>query len=103
MVEYKVVRITDSGSSIAVVVQIPSMGGKTVPITFNPSSFNQMSDEEIEYSIQEMVDNMFSRPQTVGVGVSKIDRLRKSFGVDLAIKPTFESSRMKHNIDEVPK
>lgn len=92
MVEYKVLRVDDENGTIAVVVQVPSVN-KIVPICFNKQNFERMSEEEIEHSVAEMVDMMYSVPQTMGSEVSKLERMRKHFGLDLPEKPIRDTNQ----------
>lgn len=92
MVEYKVLRVTDNGGTIAVIVQIPSENNKTVPICFNPQAFNDMSEEEIEQSVADHVAQMFDRPQ-MGIEESKIVKMQKRFGVNEKEKPVRDTNQ----------
>lgn len=79
MVEFKILRITDVGGAISVVVQVPSVG-KIVPISYNPTAFKLMTPEEVEYSVADMVNQMFggANVQTM-IGESQIVKLSKYF------------------------
>ena len=91
MVEYKVLRVSDTGGSIAVVVQVPSVN-KIVPICFNPTAFNAMSEEEIEHSVAEHVAQMFEKPQ-MGIAESKLSKMQKRFGCDQEEKPLRDTNQ----------
>ena len=116
MVEYKVLRVTDNEGSISVVVQVPSVN-KIVPICFNSQSFKQMTEEEIEYSTSQMIEQMFGGQELqtmpgANIQVSKVEKMHKYFNVDdpdrklidsqsiRLIKPKIDTSTM--NMSMVP-
>ena len=95
MVAYKVLRVTDNGGSISVVVQITN-SGKIAPICFNPASFEQMTPEEIDQSIAEMVEQMFGRDEILAtatgeISESKVVKIGKYFDTDKEEKPIRDS------------
>lgn len=95
MVQYKVLRVTDNGGSIAVVVQFVN-SRKTAPICFNPASFHQMTPEEIEQSIADMVEQMCAGREMLAtatgeVNESKVVKVGRYFETDKEDKPIRDS------------
>jgi hypothetical protein len=80
MVEYEVKRIQDDEGGVSVFVHVPSVN-KILPITFNRQTFEKMSEDEIEFAVAEMIDQMFSPPPQTGVVVTKAEVMRKRFGL----------------------
>jgi hypothetical protein len=50
-----------------------------------------MSEEEIDYAVAEMVDQMFAPSPPQGVEESKIVKMQKHFGITDGSKPMRES------------
>lgn len=91
MVQYKILRVTDNGGSVAVVVQFVN-SGKTAPICFNPMSFEQMTTEEIEQSVAEMVEQMCAGKNMLAtatgeINESKVVKVGRYFETDKEDKP----------------
>jgi hypothetical protein len=101
MVEFKILRITDVGGAISVVVQIPSLG-KIVPISYNPAAFKVMTPEEVEYSVADMINQMFgdANIQTM-IGESKIVSLSKHFRLHDESRPMMDSNNINRSKKEV--
>lgn len=96
MVQYKILRVTDEGGAISIVVSIPSRN-KIIPICMNPAAFKQMMPEEVEMNVNNIVEQMFGEELATATGViqeSKIVKVHKFLDLDNPDRPMRDSKRI---------